>query len=91
MTELVNNHDSQEERDTKAQRLAAFVGPLGVYDNETVSFWRKASSAEHASAMCQLSVYAEQMASQTGLGKDPSEMFPGFPTPQIVADNRTKE
>lgn len=44
-------------------------------DRETVEFWRNASSAEHADAMCQLAHYAEMMARQTGIRAE-SEPLP---------------
>ena len=70
---------SQSER---AARLARFRGPLEARDAETLAYWREAPSAAHAEAMIQLAEVAEQIVSHTGLGKDPDEMFPGFPEPQ---------
>ena len=64
-----------------AAELAAFLGPVADRDAEVVERWRNASAADHARAMIELSGYAERMAAQTGLGKDPAERFPGFPKP----------
>lgn len=72
----------QPEDDTKAELLRRFRGPVAENDRETVKFWRQASPAAHAAAMIALSRYAERMSRQTGYGKDPSEMFPGFPPPR---------
>lgn len=61
--------------------LATFLGPVADRDAEVIERWRNASPAAHARAMIELSDYAERMAAQTGLGKDPAERFPGIPTP----------
>lgn len=63
----------------KSQALRDFVGPVAAREAETVQHWRSAPASSHATAMIELSEYAEQMAAQTGLGKDPHEMFPGLP------------
>jgi len=55
-----------------------FVGSRDAHDAETIEFWRDAPAAAHAKAMIELASYAEKMAAQTGLGKDPNESFPGF-------------
>jgi hypothetical protein len=64
-----------------ATELAAFLGPVADRDAEVIERWRNASPAAHARAMIELSGYAERMAAQTGLGKDPGERFPGIPEP----------
>ena len=63
---------------SKAERLRRFVGPMAESDRQTVAFWRAQSPAAHAAAMIELAGYAERMAAQTGFGKNPDEMFPGF-------------
>lgn len=70
------------EAEARADRLRRFRGPVEQHDAETVERWRAASPADHASAMIQLAEYAQDMVSITGHGKDPAEMFPGFPTLQ---------
>ena len=75
-------------RDAKAERLRRFLGPVAMRDAETVERWRGASAAEHATAMIELSEFAAQMVQQTGHGKDPSEMFPGFPRLARVGEGR---
>lgn len=72
---------------SKAKRLQRFRGPLEANDRQTAEFWRRASAAAHAVATIELSDYAERMAAQTGIGKDPSEMFPGFPSPLTKQSN----
>jgi|GEM_PF-3061582 len=62
-----------------ATELATFLGPVAARDAEVIERWRDASPAAHARAMIELSDYAERMAVQTGLGKDPTERFPGIP------------
>lgn len=62
----------------KRQRLESFVGGMVHEDAEMVEAWRDRSPAEHAAAGAQLSDLAAQMSQQTGFGKDPDEMFPGF-------------
>lgn len=64
-----------------ATELASFLGPVADRDAEVIERWRDASPAAHARAMIELSDYAERMAAQTGLGKDPAERFPGIPEP----------
>jgi hypothetical protein len=59
--------------------LATFLGPVADRDAEVIERWRDASPAAHARAMIELSRYAERMAAQTGIGKDPDELFPGIP------------
>ena len=66
--------------DEKAERLRRFRGPVIARDAETVAYWRDASATEHARAMIELSEFAAIMVRQTGYGKDPGEMFPGFPS-----------
>lgn len=61
--------------------LAAFLGSVADRDAEVIERWREASAEDHAQAMIELSRYAERMAAQTGLGKDPAERFPGIPEP----------
>jgi ferric-dicitrate binding protein FerR (iron transport regulator) len=61
--------------------LTTFLGPVAERDAEVIERWRAASAEEHAQAMIELSRYAERMAAQTGLGKDPAERFPGIPEP----------
>ncbi len=72
---------------SKARRLQRFRGPLEANDRQTAEFWRTAPAAAHAVATIELSEYAERMAAQTGIGKDPSEMFPGFPSPLTKQPN----
>jgi len=64
--------------ESKARRLERFVGAVAADDAEMVTFWRQRSAAEHAAAGAQVSDAAAQMAVQTGMGKDPTEMFPGL-------------
>lgn len=59
--------------------LSTFLGPVADRDAEVIERWRNASPDAHARAMIELSRYAERMAAQTGLGKDPDERFPGIP------------
>lgn len=59
--------------------LERFRGPLEERDREVVDRWRLASPAEHAHAMIELAQLAEMVVAHTGRGKDPGEMFPGFP------------
>lgn len=59
--------------------LTTFLGPVQDRDAEVIERWREASPEAHARAMIELSGYAERMAAQTGLGKDPTERFPGIP------------
>ncbi len=66
----------------KAALLERFLGPVAERDREAVERWRSASAAEHAEAMIELAHFAEMMVAQTGHGKDPGEMFPGFPRPR---------
>jgi len=61
-------------------KLAAFLGPVAARDAEVIERWRGASPEAHAQAMIELSRYAERLAAQTGIGKDPDERFPGIPT-----------
>lgn len=68
-------------RKPDAGELARFLGPVEDRDAESIEFWRDASAEAHAQAMIELSRYAERMAAQTGLGKDPAERFPGIPEP----------
>lgn len=63
----------------KAELLRRFLGPIEESDAEMADFWRQRSPAEHAASGAQLSDMAARMSVQTGLGKDPTEMFPGFP------------
>jgi hypothetical protein len=63
----------------KANLVERICGPVAERDREIVEHWRSASPAEHAKAMIELAHYAEMMVAQTGFGKDPDEMFPGFP------------
>lgn len=69
-------HTSDE---AKAAMLKRFRGPLAERDREVVDRWRTASPAEHARAMIELAQLAEMMVAYTGRGKNPDEMFPGFP------------
>jgi hypothetical protein len=62
-----------------ATELSTFLGPVADRDAEIIERWRDASPQEHARAMIELSDYAERMAAQTGLGKDPTERFPDIP------------
>lgn len=64
--------------EAKAARLRRFIGSVAADDAEMQVFWRQRSAAEHAQAGAQLSDVASQMATQTGFGKDPAEMFPGL-------------
>lgn len=64
-----------------ATELTTFLGPVEDRDAEVIERWREASAEDHAQAMIELSRYAERMAAQTGLGKDPVERFPGIPEP----------
>lgn len=64
--------------DEKALRLRRFVGPMVERDREIVEYWRSATPSEHARAMIDLAEYAEQMVRQTGITKNPEDMFPGF-------------
>lgn len=66
----------------KAILLERFLGPRAERDREVVDRWRSASAAEHAQAMIELANFAEMMVAHTGHGKDPHEMFPGFPPPR---------
>lgn len=65
--------------EAKVEMLKRFRGPLAERDREVVDHWRSASSAEHARAMIELAQFAEMMVAHTGRGKNPDEMFPGFP------------
>lgn len=64
--------------EAKAARLSRFVGSVAADDAEMVRFWRERSAASHARAGAELSDVAARMAAQTGLHKDPAEMFPGL-------------
>lgn len=63
----------------KRQRLDRFTAGIDNNDREMTDYWRNAAPEIHASAMAQLSDYASRLSQETGLGKDPNEMFPGFP------------
>lgn len=76
---------------SKAQPLQRFRGPLEANDQQTAEFWRQASAAAHAAATIELSDYAERMSAQTGIGKDPSEMCPGFPSPPKKQPNPPRQ
>lgn len=56
--------------------VSAFRGSVEANDDQTVEFWRRASPADHARAMSELSIYAENMVRITGLNKPPDEDFP---------------
>lgn len=71
----------RENDDVEATELTKFLGPVEDRDAEVIERWRDASAEAHAEAMIELSRYAERMAAQTGLGKDPAERFPGIPEP----------
>lgn len=68
--------DAIAERQARLQR---FRGPVEQHDAQVIERWRDAPASAHACAMIDLARYAEQMVAQTGFGKDPKEMFPGFP------------
>ncbi|MBC7707776.1 hypothetical protein H7Y63_00970 [Polaromonas sp.] len=77
MTEQLHTDGSSSAE--KAELLARFVGEAHSSETTMAEYWRTASSEEHAKAMCELSMYAEQMSQQTGFTKDVTEQFPGFP------------
>lgn len=64
--------------EAKAARLARFVGPALHEDEDQARAWQERSDAEHARVGADLSDLAAQMVVQTGIGKDPTEMFPGL-------------
>lgn len=67
--------DSERE---KAARLARFRGQLEADDRRTVEYWKRASAAEHAAAMAELSNYAVTMARQTGHVRRADEPMPNL-------------
>jgi hypothetical protein len=71
---------ARRERAEKASLLERFRGPLRARDDEVVEHWRSLPASAHAEAMITLSRMAETIAAHTGYGKDPDELFPGFPT-----------
>lgn len=70
--------DHRDQAAIKRSRLERFRGAVAASDAQTAEHWRQASSGARARAMIELSEYAEMIARQTGIGKDPDEMFPGF-------------
>lgn len=72
--------EPRHEQAPKAERLRRFTASVSEDDEQTIAYWRAASPVAHAHAMIELAEYATQMARQTGLGKDPGDLFPGFPS-----------
>jgi hypothetical protein len=74
-------------RESREERLRRFRVPVEERDAEVIEHWRQASPEAHAQARIGLARASGTIVAHTGFGKDPHEMFPGFPTP-LAASKR---